>query len=68
MNPHARPPRSGNRAGLAPALPPEACAALQRRGLTPQAVERWLRRPNGDLVLCLTNGMKLVLPRQEVRE
>jgi len=67
MSPRARPPRPGGQSACATALPPEACAALQRHGLPPQAVERWLRRPNGDLVLCLHNGMKLVVPREEVR-
>lgn len=42
------------------ALPAPLREALARLGLTPAEVQAWAYRPDGQVVLRLTNGMKLV--------
>ncbi len=42
-------------------LPAPLREALARLGIAPAEVQAWARRPDGQIVLRLTNGMKLVL-------
>lgn len=41
-------------------LPAPLREALARLGIAPSEVQAWARRPDGQIVLRLTNGMKLV--------